>query len=94
MNNLTNIQAIEKLSTSFMKFLDKAQIKNTDYKQLALLTSNEKLFFISKYLKPHKNNLDELIIETIEKKGDKLENYKSEDIEKFKKYLCAFIECI
>ena len=91
---LNNHDAVEKLAKSFLKFLNKAQIKNTEYKYLAGLSTNDKLQFIAKYLKPRKNNLDELIIETIEKRGDKLENYKPADIEKLKKYLQAFCECV
>ena len=92
--SLSNYEAVEKISKSFVKFLDRANIKNTEYKQIALLSTNEKLNFISKYLKPHKNKLDELIIDTVEKNNDKLENYKPDDVEKLKKYLQAFCECV
>lgn len=89
----SNYEMVEKLSASFIKFLDDAKIKSTDYKQLAQMSASDKLTFINLYLKPHRNSLDALILERMEKTGDKLDNYKPEDITKLKRYLSAFIEC-
>lgn len=91
---MDNYSAIEKLSKSFVKFLESAKLTKYDYKQIDLLTPQQKLSFITTYLKPHKNKLDLFIIENFEKRGDKLENYKPEDIDKLKRYLEAFLECV
>lgn len=91
---MDNYIAIEKLSKSFVNFLESAKLTKYDYKQIEGLTTQQKLSFISTYLKPHKNRLDLFIIENFEKRGDKLENYRAEDIDKLKKYLEAFLECV
>ena len=58
------------------------------------LWTAEKLQFISNYLKPHKNNLDELIIDKIEKKGDKLENYEQKILINLKNIMKHSVNCV
>ena len=90
----TNYEMVEKLSQSFIRFLDAVKIKNDGYKQLSRLSARDKLIFINTYIRPFRNTLDALIIDNIEKNGDKVENYKAEDIAKLKKYMEAFLELI
>ena len=90
----TNYELVEKLSSSFLKFLDSANLKKFDYQKLGKLSTKEKLIFIDSYLKPYRNAVDALIIDTIEKNGEKVENFKAEDITKLKRYIEAFIELV
>jgi len=89
-----NYSVCERLCTSFIKFLDSKNIKYPEYKALQLMSTEDKLTFIEKYIKPKKNCVDTLIIDTMEKYGDKPENYAPDDIDKLKRYLEAFAELI
>lgn len=93
-HKMTNHEALDKLTKTFIIFLDQANIKYSEYQSFKNLSTCERFFLIEKYLKPFQHNLDQLIIDTVEKYNDSLENYKAEDIAKLKLYLSAFIDCL
>lgn len=91
---MDNYTACEKLSDSFVNFLDSKKINKFEYRIILTLNTPEKMNFINQYLKPYKNNIDQVILDAMDKNGDKLENYQPDDIEKLKEYLNAFVELV
>ena len=65
---MDNHKAVEKLSSSFLKFLDSKNIKNVEYKVFETMGTEQKLSFLATYIKPKKNSMDMLVVDMVERR--------------------------
>lgn len=93
---MNNFEAIEKLTESFLMFIDRIKLSN-DMKQewlkLQQLQTPMKILFIKSFIAPYKDNLDKLINELVTRYNQKIEDFNPEDVSTLKKYFKCYIEC-
>lgn len=94
---MDNYQVVEKLTNSFVNFLDTIKISKKakdEWSILKLLDTSMKISFIKAFVLPYKDNIDTLVDNLLIRYNDKKEHHKKEDIETLKNYFNCYIECL